>query len=204
MPRVYARMYEHMLPADRGLRYEDPLDLFLQKHALGKVVNGGTQTQEGAPILFVQVEVDLENPRDLDLICGKLEECGAPVGSELYMPMPDGAPMETRVFGMMECTAVFIDGQTLPMDVYTTSDVNVVIANLQTSLEKERLGGLRSYWEGTKETALFFFGANAEAIATAFRPILVKEALCQNARLVKRYGRHPKGAAEERVPLWKR
>ena len=204
MPRVYARMYEHMLPADRGLRYEDPLDLFLQKHALGNVVNGGTQTQDGAPILFVQVEVDLENPRDLDLICGKLEECGAPVGSELYMPMPDGAPMETRVFGMMECTAVFIDGQTLPMDVYTTSDVNVVIANLQASLEKERLGDLRSYWEGTKETALFFFGANAEAIATAFRPILVKEALCQNARLVKRYGRHPKGASEERVPLWKR
>jgi hypothetical protein len=204
MPHVFARMYEHLLPIDRGSRYEDPLDAFLQKHQLGKLTGGGTQTRDGAPIFFVQVEADLENPRDLDLIAGKLEECGAPVGSELYMPMEDGKPMETRVFGMMECVAVFIDGQTLLPNVYSESDVNLVIANLQSSLEKERLGDLRSYWEGSEETALFFFGANAEAIATAFRPVLVKEALCQNARLVKRYGRHLKGAAEERVPRWKK
>jgi hypothetical protein len=103
----------------------------------------------------------------------------------------------------MECVAVFLDGLTLPADVYETCSVNVTIANLQASLAPGELGGLRSYWEGSEETALFFYGEDAEAVATAFRPVLAKDALAQNARLIRRYGRHPQGATEEHLPRWK-
>jgi hypothetical protein len=197
---VFVRMYEHLLPADRGSRYEDPLDAFLQKHTLGKLTGAGTQAGDRAPIVFVQLEVELDSTRDVDLIASKLEECGAPVGSELYVVAPDGASSEMKMFGSTECVAMFIDGQTLPMEIYKTNDVNQVIANLQRVLQTNKLGSLRSYWEGSEETALFFFGANADAMANAMWPVLRKEPLCKNGRLVKRYGKHPSGSAEARLP----
>jgi hypothetical protein len=45
---------------------------------------------------------------------------------------------------------VFIDGRTLPMDVYASSDINVVIAELQASVAELQAGAFRSYWEGTE------------------------------------------------------
>jgi len=192
-------MYEHLLPADRATRYEDPLDAYLHRHSLGRLTGAGTQAGENAPIVFVQLELELDSARDIDLVAAKLDECGAPLGSQLHVVTDDGT--ETRVCGTTECMAVFIDGQTLPLDVYASSDVNVLIAKLQAALAKTKAGDLRSYWEGTAETGLFFFGASADAMVAATWPVLANEALAQNARIVKRYGHHPQGPAEARVPL---
>ena len=185
------------MPLDRTARYEDPLDKYLLRHGLGSVTGSGTQMGDGAPIVFVQIEIALDNGRDVDLVCTKLDECGAPRGSELHLITDDG--IETRTFGTLEGVAVFIDGKTLPMDVYASSDVNVVIAEMQASVTELKAGAFRSYWEGSEETALFFYGANADDLALALAPVFFNQPLCQNARVVTRYGNHPDGASERRV-----
>jgi hypothetical protein len=197
--RAIARIYEHLMPVERAARYEDPLDKYLLRHGLGTVTGSGTQMGNGTPIVFVQIEVDLDNGRDVDLVCAKLDECGAPRGSELHLVTDDG--VETRIFGTLEGVAVFIDGKTLPMDVYASSDVNVVIAELQASAAELNAGVFRSYWEGSEETALFFYGNDANGLASALRVVLLAHPLCQNARLVRRYGNHPDGPLEERMPF---
>jgi hypothetical protein len=197
--RAIARIYEHLMPLERAARYEHPLDAYLLRHGLGNVTGSGTQMGDAAPIVFVQIEADLENGRDIDLMCAKLDECGAPRGSEVHLVTDEG--VETRTFGTLEGVAVFIDGKTLPMDVYASSDVNVVIAELQASVAELKAGAFRSYWEGPEETALFFYGYDADALAAALRAVLLVHPLCQNARVVRRYGNHPDGPLEERIPF---
>lgn len=101
-------------------------------------------------------------------------------------------------FGTTECVAVFLDGTTLPMDVYKTSDVNVVLRNLKTALGD--LGESRSHWRGNKETAMFFYGRKAEEMYTSMLPVLSTERLCQNSRVVLRFGKYPGGSSEMRLP----
>jgi hypothetical protein len=194
---VVARMWEYIEPVARGARYEDPLQDVLAAKKIGEVTGGGTQLGVTPGIEFVEIEMYLADcDGSIQSTAAALGELGAPVGSELQFER-DGVK-QTVPFGTTECVAVFLDGQTLPMDVYETSDVNVVIRSLLDALGN--LGEFRSHWGGNEETALFFYGTDAEQMYTAIFPVLSSQRLCQNARIVRRFGRHPKGAIESRMP----
>jgi hypothetical protein len=194
---VIARLYEHIGPIDRGERYEDPLHAVLERRSLGQVTGGGSQLNEQGGIEFADVEIELA---DLDgaiqVVTTTLEGAGAPQGSELI-----GAA-DSRViteFGQQQCLAVFLDGATLPDEVYADLDFDAVVAEIGAAAGEE---SFRGAWQGPEETGLFFFGLDAEAMFARVEPVLTRLPIGQNARVVVRHGKAVFGPREVRMPRW--
>lgn len=175
--RATAQLNARLQPMHRGC-FEDPLHDFLQARKLGEVTGGGTQlADEPAGIAYCDLEISLagDSKATLDAVIGELNRLGAPKGSKLILEM------RQIPFGVKEGMAVFLDGVDLPDEVYQTSDINHVIE------ECERLmaggGAMLSYWEGSRETALYFYGASFAQMKAAVAPLLQAYPLCQGARI---------------------
>jgi len=197
---VNARMWEYIEPIGRGLRYEEPLDAFMIRNGLGEWNGGGTQMGDTPKIEYVDVSVWLRDSDEaISQIAQELGRLGSPIGSELHFTR--GGQDVAVPFGSTECLAIFLDGVTLPPDVYKNNDVNVVLAKLNETIKRKGIGEFRAHWHGPRETALFFNGANAAAMKESMMATLTSEPLCQNARVIVRYGHHPSGAEETRLPL---
>ncbi|HEU4692805.1 MAG TPA: hypothetical protein VFS23_30795 [Vicinamibacterales bacterium] len=192
---VLARMYEHVEPIDRGVRYEDPLQEALEPKNLGRVTGGGSQLNELGGIEFGDVEIELA---DLDgaasLVVETLERAGAPQGSEL-INLSDSRVL--REFGMQQCLAVFLDGTTLPDEVYQSLDFDAVVTEIG---EAAGPNSFRGYWQGAEETGLFFGGSNADEMFARVEPVLRQLPIGQNARVVVRYGKSSMNPREVRMP----
>ena len=190
---VIGRFHEHIGPIDRGERYEDPLDEVLQARGAGRVTGGGSQLNEQGGIDFAEVEIELADLNDaLDLVIRALEQAGAPLGSEI---LSDGDVI--RTFGTQQCVAVYLDGVSLPRDVYENLDFGQVVADL------EAAAGPRSYhggWQGPEETALYLFGPDAEDLFSRIDPVLRALPIGQNARVVVNVERGGTAAREVRLP----
>jgi hypothetical protein len=196
---VTARMWEYIEPIARGTRYEEPLEAFLIDNGIGELDGGGTQLGDTPGIEFVDVTFWLRDSDEaLDCAGAELGRLGAPVGSQLQFTR--NGDEFFKPFGTTECLGVFLDGITLPSGVYKSSDVNVTLDKLTAAVAEHGLGAFRSHWQGNRETALFFYGTNALAMKAAMLPVLLTDPLCQNARIVVRFGNHPDGSAEERIP----
>jgi len=72
-----------------------------------------------------------------------LEEAGAPRGSELRFRNDSGRPR--MKFGTQECLAIYLDGVSLPQEVYAALDLAAVVKQVEDALG---LGGkaLRGSW----------------------------------------------------------
>ena len=191
---ITARVYEHIEPLDRGSRYEDPLEAALEAAAAGAITGGGSQLGELGGIECADVEIDLADlGPSLDLVVRTLEEAGAPRGSELL----DGEGAVLREFGRQECVAVFLDGISLPDEVYATLDIDAVIGDLDKVAGE---GSYRGHWMGPEETALFFFGPSADDLFARLEPALRALPVGQNARIVLRYGKESQSPRTVRLP----
>lgn len=183
---VIARIPEHIEPLDRGARYEDPVQDALAIRSLGMVTGGGSQLTPAAEIGCVDVEMALADLDEaLDVAKRVLEEAGAPVGSQLLY-QEDGSDVE-RAFGMQEGLAVYLDGTSLPDEVYANTDLEALMERLAAAVDS--VGGeLRGVWSGPSETALYHYGPSADAMAVALQPVFDEFPICQNARLIIRQG----------------
>jgi len=192
---VLARVYEHIEPIDRGERYEDPLDETLTKHAVGRVTGGGSQLDELGAITFADIEIELA---DLDgavqVVAEALDAAGAPQGSELLLASEERV---LREFGTLQCLAVFLDGTSLPGEVYAELDFDAVVEELGAAAGD---GSFRGFWQGPEETGLFFFGPDADAMFAQVEPALRRLPIGQNARVVVRYGKPALKPHEIRLP----
>ena len=192
---VLARMYEHIEPMDRGVRYEDPLQEALESKNLGRVTGGGSQLNELGAIEFGDVEIELA---DLDgsvsVVVDALERAGAPQGSEL-IALSDSRVL--REFGTQQCVAVFLDGTSLPEEVYQDLDFDAVVTEIGEAAGPD---SFRGFWQGAEETGLFYFGANADDMFARVEPVLRKLPIGQNARVVVRHGKPGLNARELRIP----
>ncbi|HJU69944.1 MAG TPA: hypothetical protein VJ650_17020 [Gemmatimonadaceae bacterium] len=183
---VVARMPEHIEPMERGARYEDPVQDALSIRMLGGVTGGGSQLTSAAEIGYVEVELALANLDEaLDTAQRILEEAGAPVGS-VFLFEQDGVDVE-RPFGVQEGVAVYLDGTSLPEEIYAETDIDALMERLGTAADSAG-GELRSAWNGPTETALYHFGPSADAMLVALQPVFDDFPICQNARLVIRQG----------------
>ena len=190
---IVARLYEHVEPIDRGERYEDPLDDALKGAGLGTVTGGGSQLGELGEIEFADVEIEVANvDAALPVIIEHMERAGAPVGSELLM---EGGAV--KVFGAQQSVAVYLDGVSLPDDVYANLDFGVTVDQL-TSAAGE--GSFHGFWQGAEETGLFFFGSDAEAVWSRLEPVLSAMPIGQNARIVVRPARDAARHRTVRLP----
>jgi hypothetical protein len=188
-------MYEHIEPIDRGVRYEDPVQEALEPKNLGRVTGGGSQLNELGGIEHGDVEIELA---DLDgaaaLVIETLEQAGAPQGSEL---IDLSTSQVLREFGRQQCLAVFLDGTSLPEEVYQDLDFDAVVAEIGEATGPE---SFRGFWQGAEETGLFYFGANADEMLSRVEPVLRKLPIGQNARVVVRCGKASLNPRELRMP----
>ena len=192
---VLARFYEHIEPMDRGDRYEEPLLTALEKAGVGSVTGGGSQLSELGAIEFADVEIELA---DLDeavtVVVDTLEAAGAPQGSELIQAS-DGQVL--REFGKLQCLAIFLDGVSLPDEVYAELDLGAVVAAVGAAAGD---GSFRGFWQGPEESGLFFFGPDADAMFARVEPVLGSLPIGQNARVVLRHGKESLKPREVRMP----
>jgi hypothetical protein len=192
---VLARVYEHIEPIDRGDRYEDPLHAVLEQANIGRVTGGGSLLNELGGIEYAEVEIELANlDGALRVVVDALEHAGAPQGSELI----DAADSRIlRQFGTQQCLAIFLDGTTLPEEVYANLDFESVVAELGTAAGD---GSYRGVWQGAEETGVFFFGLDAEAMFDRVEPVLRRLPIGQNARVILRHGKQELNPREVRMP----
>ena len=192
---VIARVYEHVEPIDRGDRYEDPLQAVLERANIGRVTGGGSQLNEVGGIEYAEVEIELANlDGAVGVVVDALEKAGASQGSELIDPT-DGRVL--RQFGTQQCLAIFLDGTTLPDEVYADLDFEAVVTELAAAAGD---GSHRGFWQGPAETGLFFFGSDAEAMFARVEPVLRRLPIGQNARVVVRHGKQELNPREVRMP----
>jgi hypothetical protein len=182
---VTARIWEFILPVARGERYEDPLQRALAARQLGTVDGCGSQLGDGGEVVFVELDLYLADlDQAVDVTKSALEEAGAPVGSELHFER-EGSDAVVP-FGTHECLAIFLDGVTLPDDVYGQSDGDALVARIDEILGPD--GEVRSSWDGPRDTALYVYGPSAAQMFQRLEPVLLQDPQCQNARIVLRYG----------------
>ena len=192
---VVARLYEHMEPIDRGNRYEDPLQAVLDETKAGRVTGGGSQLNEFGGIDYADIEIELSNlDGALRIVSEALEKSGAPKGSEL-IHAEDGRVL--REFGTHECLAIYLDGSSLPDDVYANLDFDAVVSEIATAAGPDSYHG---FSQGAEETGLFYFGANADDLFARVEPVLRSLPIGQNARVVIRHGKQSLNPREVRMP----
>jgi len=190
---VTARLYEHIEPLDRGERYEDPLDAALRDAGVGEVTGGGSQMGELGEIEFADIEIQVS---DMDaallVIAQTLEQAGAPAGSQLL-----GPESVLREFGGRQSVAVYLDGVSLPDEVYANLDFEELVDRLTDAAGADSYHGC---WQGAEETGLFFFGDDAEAMCSRLEPVLRAMPIGQNARVVVRAARSDAPTRTVRLP----
>lgn len=193
---ILARFYEHIEPLDRGDRYEDLLQAVLENTNIGRVTGGGSQLNELGGIEFADVEIELANLDEpaLRTVADALEQAGAPQGSELIAAADDRI---LRQFGTLQCLAIFLDGTSLPDEVYADLDFDAVVGEIGAAAGED---SFRGFWQGPEETGVFFFGPDAEAMFTRVEPVLRRLPIGQNARVVVRHGKQALDPREVRMP----
>ena len=178
---IIAQLNARVQPMDRGEYFEEPLDKVLKSEGIGEVTGGGTLlADEPYGIEYSDIEIMVHEASDsvVQKIIAELEKLGAPRGSILKFEDRDDMP-----FGRLEGMAVFLDGVNLPAEVYETSDVNHIIDTCDQLIEG--VGQMQGYWEGSQETALYFYGTSFDEMQTLTADFLATEPLCQNARIEK-------------------
>jgi hypothetical protein len=178
--RLLISINARLRPLDRGGVYEDPLQAVLDVEAPGSEVTGGGTllTAEHEPACCdIDLDIEGDGPQVLALVTAALERAGAPKGSVARL-----GEAEPVVFGVTEGLAVYLNGTDLPDEVYATGDVNDLIAALLDALGAD--GAMQSYWEGPRETALYFYGGSAARMADLVADVLPRFPLAQRCRVV--------------------
>lgn len=68
-----------------------------------------------------------------------------------------------------------------PKEVYKTCDINYVIEQMEHCMEG--IGMLYSWWEGPKDTALYFYGSSYEEMKQSIEGFIEEYPLCQKCRI---------------------
>ena len=190
---LIARLYEHIEPLDRGERYEDPLDDALRAAQIGEVTGGGSQLGQTGEIEFADVEIRARSVDEaLPVIVRSLEDSGAPAGSQILDE--NGV---VREFGHQQSVAVYLDGVSLPDDVYENLDFADLVDQLTRAAGD---GSFHGSWSGNEETGLYFFGRSAEEMVERIESVLRPMPIGQNARVVARSGRAESEQRTIRIP----
>lgn len=167
-------------PLDRGDIYEDPLQQVLDVRSPGSVISGGgTLMGPDGEAAWCDVNIDLEGDPEagLALVIETLQALGAPKGSTARLD--DAEPI---TFGVTEGVGLYLNGTDLPDSVYAESDINELITQLNERLGD--VGSMHSYWQGPRETALYFYGPSAEVMRDLMRDVVHTYPLAQQSRLI--------------------
>lgn len=163
-------------PIDRGA-YVDLTERFLKEKGWGSLGDGeGTMLSPTGEPESCDFDI-VVLPEHLDDVCDALDRVFfVPKGSKMVIGD------EERSIGQQEGLALYLNGTELPEEVYRTSDINAVIGSLEAHLGKER-GRFLSYWQGARETALYFYGPDYAEMKAALEEIIPRHPLCGKCRM---------------------
>jgi len=178
---MVATLNDKIMPLDRGVVYEDPLNVLIQAKGIGEVTGGGTMQHENGEIDFCDVEIRLNTDKisqeEIQIVIDKLEELGAPKGSKLRVEKTD----QMIEFGKLEGLGIYLDGINLSDEVYTNSN-SEALANEIIRLAKIKSKVIR-YWQGNTETGLYFYGESFDNIKNSISEFVESSPDCENARI---------------------
>lgn len=97
-------------------------------------------------------------------------------------------PLKTNVASTEGAVLIELDGTTLPDAVYSNYDLATIEGQLSAIVEEEALGELDGHEFGPRNTTIFLYGTDAEAMFRAIEPALREYPLCQGARVTIRQG----------------
>ena len=94
------------------------------------------------------------------------------------------------------CVIIELDGVSLPDEVYAQCDLGELERRLEDRLAETRAGKRDGHERGPQTVRIFLYGADADALLEAIRPVLKAYQLCQGAVIELR-----QDARFERFPL---
>ena len=132
-------------------------------------------------IAHCDIEIAVKEASDevVQKVIFTLEEIGAPKGS--WLNFSEG--QDSIAFGRSEGMGLFLNGTDLPDEVYANSDVNDVIERCEKRMDGA--GQFRGHREGSRETALYFYGDSLEMMQSATADLIATEPLCEKARVLQ-------------------
>lgn len=156
---------------------EDALETILTQYKIGAVCGGGSLLTDGGEISECDIEIDATDVSEQAIghILSFLGNALAPKGSRLLV---DGHAIP---FGHQEGLALYLNGTDLPDEVYENGDINVVWSEVEKALGEE--GAIHSYYEGSKETALYLYGNSFSTMRELIQPVVKDYPLCQCCRI---------------------
>jgi hypothetical protein len=89
---------------------------------------------------------------------------------------------EPVAFGLMQGVGLYLNGTDLPDEVYATSDVNALVDTVSAAVGDA--GHLESWFEGSRETAFYYYGRSAETIGERISAATADQPLAERARIV--------------------
>lgn len=87
-----------------------------------------------------------------------------------------------------QAVIVYLKGTGLPDEVYAEYDLDTLEDRLSRTIAEGKLGDFDGTESGPEETALFMYGPDADRLFSGIEPILRAYPLCENARIVIRFG----------------
>lgn len=160
-------------------KWEDALQYILEQRSLGEIDGGGTMQLPNGEIESCDIEINLidDTEETIAELAEIVNEFGVPKGSKLI------AEDFSVPVGDLEGMALYLNGTELPDEVYQNCDVNHVIERMNALLGDGDIGELYSWWEGPKDTALYFYGKSYEKMLAAVRSFIEKYPLCQKCTI---------------------
>ncbi|MDX2267091.1 MAG: hypothetical protein NW208_03230 [Bryobacter sp.] len=180
---VLLHLHARLQPLDRGEFFEDPLEEALRKSNLGEITGGGSLMDAEGEIKSCDVEIELQGaetgaeaenlPRLLEI----LQQLRLPKGSHLsfgehIIPLGD-----------QEGLALYLNGTSLPAEVYETTSIDELHEAITKLLGEE--GRILSYWDGPEESAAYLYGNSFQGMHQLIEPFLSTYPLCQQCRVVQ-------------------
>lgn len=164
-------------PMDRGEFFEEPIHEALKSRKCGTTDGGGTMLRSTGEIVFSDIEILLKDNsvENVDNLIQIIDTIGVPKGSVLK------AEGFEQSVGTLEGLALYLNGTELSEEVYQNSDIDYVIKKIDKELNGS--GCYYSHWEGSENTALYFYGSSFEEMKQRMTSFLSEYPLCQKCRV---------------------
>lgn len=160
---------------------EDVVKMLLEKAGIGTLGEGGGTLQlPSGEVKECDFDVLLRDDAadTIKTLANILNRVGVPKGSEIIV---DGDEEKRVPVGTFEGLALYLNGTDLPDEVYSNNDVNDLIELLDGALGEA--GYLLSWWEGPRESALYFYGESFEKMRSLVLPVTAEQPLCARCRI---------------------
>ena len=172
---VVLHLNARLQPIHRGELFEDMLEQVLSQHNIGTILGGGTLQMPSGEISSCDIELNLRS------------DCTERFLSFLHridmIPKGSYITLGNKQFeiGNMEGLALYLNGTDLSAEVYQNSDINELIDLLDNAMENS--GKRMSDWEGSRETALYYYGKSYNEMREKISLIIQTYPLCEKCRI---------------------